>query len=130
MLPVQCFNNPYLDKLLDSMWEEESCNGKYILGINRDKNGKEISRDEGDYQLNNKNWLLFANIYNEGKRYNPYNKEVARRIARQYIVDNYKISGNYFDALVIYNCGLPKWLKGEIKLKSYQYAENILRRIR
>ena len=127
ILPVQCFNNPYLDKLLDAIRIEESCNGKYILSINRNKKGKELSRDEGDYQHNNKNWLVFANLYNDGKRYNPYDPEKARRISRQYIVDNYKISGNYFDALVMYNCGLPHWLKGA-QYKSFQYAERILKK--
>jgi hypothetical protein len=109
---------------------EESSNGKYLLNINRDKKGKELSRDEGPYQHNSKNWLLFANLYNDGRRYNPYNSEVARNITRQHIVDNYKISGNYFDALIIYNCGLFVWIKGNVKLKSYQYAERILKRIK
>ena len=129
ILPVQCFNNPYLDKILDSLRIEESCNGKYLLNINRDKKGKELSRDEGDYQHNNKNWLIFANLYNDGKRYNPYNSELSRRISRQYIIDNYKITGNYFDALVMYNCGYPHWNKGA-PYKSFLFAEEIMRRIK
>jgi hypothetical protein len=128
ILPVQCYNNPYLDKLLDSLWEEESSKGKNTLNINRDKNGKEISRDEGDYQHNNKNWLIFANAYNEGRRYNPYDREKARNISRQIIVDNYKFSGNYFDALVMYNCGIGQWMRGPIPYKSFQFAERIMRR--
>jgi hypothetical protein len=129
VLPVQCFNNPYLDKILDCVLIEESCNGKYLTNINRDKKGKITSIDEGPYQHNNKNWLVFANLYNDGRRYNPYDSEKARNISRQYIVDNYKISGNYFDALVIYNCGLPHWRYGA-PYKSFQYAERILRRIK
>jgi hypothetical protein len=128
ILPIQCFNNIYLDKILDSLRYVESTNGKYTLNINY-KHGKEISRDEGDYQHNNKNAILFANLYNDGKRYNPYNNEVARRISRQYLVDNYKISGNWFDALVMYNCGYFKWLRGAPH-KSFLFAERIMRRIR
>ena len=129
ILPVQCCDNKYLDKILDSLRISESSNGKYTLNINKDKNGKELSRDEGDYQHNSKNWKIFANMYNDGKRYNPYNSEIARGISRQHLVDNYKITGNYFDALVIYNCGYGRWLK-EAPKESFIFAERILRRIK
>ena len=128
MLPVQCFNNPYIDKILDEIRYAESSNGKYVLNINRDKKGNEISRDEGDYQLNSKCKIIFANCYNDGKMYNPYDKEVARRIARQLLLDNYNFTGNIFSALVSYNCGIGKWIQGA-PYKSYQFAERIMRRI-
>lgn len=125
ILPIQCYNDKYIDLIMDGIRYAESTNGKYLLNINY-KNGKEISRDEGEYQLNNKNKILFANLYNDGKMYNPYNCEVARRIARQYLLDNYKITGNIFSALVMYNCGYYKWKIGA-ELKSYRYAEKILK---
>lgn len=127
--PIQCYNNPYIDKILDEIRYAESSNGKYVLNINRDKNGKEISRDEGDYQLNSKCKIIFANCYNNGKMYNPYNKEVARRIARQLLIDNYNFTGNMFSALVSYNCGIGKWIQ-DAPYKSYQFAERIMRRIK
>jgi hypothetical protein len=128
ILPIQCFNNPYLDKILDSLREEESCNGKYLINYNY-KNGKLDSIDEGPYQHNSKNRLYFANKYNCGKRYNPYDDEIARNISRQYLIDNYKLSGNWFDALIIYNCGPKKW-KENIPYISFQFAERIMRRIK
>jgi hypothetical protein len=127
ILPVQCHNNPYLDKLLDSLRIEESSNGKDLVNYNY-KKGKLDSIDEGDYQHNSKNWLYFANKYNDGRRYNPYNDETARRISRQYLIDNYKLSGNWFDALIIYNCGPSNW-KIKASYKSFLFAERILRRM-
>lgn len=128
VLPIQCYNNIYLDKILDSLKIEESSDGKNLLNINY-KHGKEVSRDEGDYQINNKNLLLFSNLYNEGKMINPYNRETARRIARQLLIDNYNYSGNWCSALIMYNCGTGQWLKNP-PIKSLRFAERILRRIK
>jgi len=129
--PVKCFDNPYVNNLLDSLREVESSNGKRTLNINRDKKGKELSRDEGDYQLNSSCKIVFANAYNEGKMYNPYNDEVARKIARQLLIDNYNYSGNWFDALVIYNCGIGRWESiNNIPYKSFIFAEKVLRGVK
>jgi hypothetical protein len=128
ILPVQCHNNKYLDKLLDELRYAESSNGKYVLNINRNKKGKELSRDEGDYQHNNKYSIYDADEFNDGKRFNPYDKEIARNIARQKIVKNYKLSGNYFDSLIMYNCGYDKWLI-KAPYKSFLFAERIMKRI-
>jgi hypothetical protein len=126
--PIQCNNDPYIDKLLDALRFIESSNGKYLLNINRDKRGREISRDEGPYQHNNKCLIIFANAYNDGRMYNPYNEEVSRRITRQILIDNYNYCGNWFDALVAYNCGMGQWIKGA-PYKSYQFASKIMRRL-
>jgi hypothetical protein len=128
ILPVQCFNNVYLDGLLDALRYVESTNGKNTLNINY-KNGKEVSRDEGDYQLNNKNIILYSNLYNEGRLINPYNTEMARRVARQIILDNYRYTGNWCSALIAYNCGVTGWMKNP-SIKSLRFAEKILRRIK
>ena len=128
ILPTQCFNDPYIDKVLDSLRYEESSNGKRLLNINY-KNGKEVSRDEGPYQLNSKNTILFSNLYNDSRKINPYNNETARRVARQIIIDNYRYTGNMFSAITAYNCGITGWIKGA-PYKSYQFAERILRRIK
>ena len=128
ILPIQCSNDPYLDKILDSLRYEESSNGKRLLNINY-KKGKEVSRDEGPYQLNSKNKIVFANAYNNGKMYNSYNEEVSRQIARQIIIDNYRYTGNMFTALVTYNCGITGWIKGA-PYKSYQFADRIMKRLK
>jgi hypothetical protein len=128
ILPVQCHNNKYLDLLLDSLRIEESANGRRLLNINK-KHGKEVSRDEGPYQHNNRYSIYDANEFNCGKKFDPYNEEIARNIARQRIVKNYKLSNNYFDALVMYNCGYNRWLIGA-PYKSFKFAENIMRRLK
>jgi hypothetical protein len=128
ILPIQCFNDPYLDKVLDSIRYEESCNGKYLINYNY-KNEEIDSMDEGEYQLNSKNKILFANLYNDGRMYDPYDNEIARRIARLFLLNNYKITGNMTSALMMYNCGIGNWNKGP-PLKSLRYAERILRRIK
>jgi hypothetical protein len=128
ILPVQCHDNKYLNKLLDSLRIEESDDGKQLLNINK-KNGKEISRDEGPYQHNSKYSIYDADIFNCGKRFDAYEEEIARNIARQKIIKNYKLSNNYFDALVMYNCGYNRWLIGA-PYKSFKFAENIMRRLK
>ena len=128
VLPVQCHNNIYLDRILNSLRIEESNNGKKLINYNY-KKGKIISIDRGPYQHNSKYEIYFADTYNCGKRYNPFNEEIARNITRQILIKNYKLSGNYFDALVIYNCGYDKWLK-QAPYKSFIFAEHILRRIK
>jgi hypothetical protein len=107
---------------------EESCNGKYAINYNY-KKGKLESIDEGDYQHNSKNHIYFCNKYNEGKNYNPYNTEIARRISRQFLLDMEKETGNLFSALVVYNCGINQW-RIKPPLKSIRYAERIMRRIK
>lgn len=123
--PIQCYSNPYIDKLLDALRYVESSDGKYVLNINY-KHGKEISRDEGPYQHNSKCIIIFSNLYNDGKRYDPYDEEVSRRISRQILLDNYNYCGNWFDALVAYNCGLGQWELGA-PYKSYKFANKIMR---
>ncbi len=100
-----------------------------MLNINY-KKGKEVSRDEGSYQLNSLCKIIFANCYNDGKMYNPYNEETARRIARQLLLDNYNYSGNWFSALVIYNCGIKKYINMDIPYSSFIFAEKVLRRMK
>jgi hypothetical protein len=124
--PTQCHNNPYIDKILDAVRYVESNDGKYVLNINRNKRGKEISRDEGEYQLNNKNMILFANAYNDGRMYNPYNSDVARRIARQLLLDNYNYLYNWYDAIISYNCGIGGFMKGPPD-KSIVFAYKVMK---
>jgi hypothetical protein len=126
--PVQCHNDLYVDKILDGLRYEESRNNNNAVGINY-KNGVEDSRDEGPYQLNSKNYILFANKYNDGRIYNPFNEEISRRIARQFLIDNYTITGNWLSALAMYNCGVHRWCT-DPPVKSLRYAERILRRIK
>jgi hypothetical protein len=126
--PIQCYNNPYIDKVLDSLRYEESRNNINAVGINY-KNGVEDSRDEGPYQLNNKNHIYYANKYNDGRRYNSFNEEISRKIARQILIDNYTITGNWLSALAMYNCGVRGW-RNNPPIKSIRYAERILRRIK
>ncbi len=125
--PIQCYNNPYIDKLLDALRYIESSNGKYVLNINY-KHGKEISRDEGPYQHNSKCLIIFSNLYNDGRRYNPYDEEVSRRISRQILLDNYNYCKNWFDALVAYNCGLGRWYRN-IPYESFIFAEKVIRKL-
>jgi hypothetical protein len=124
VFPVQCNNNIYMDKILDSLRIEESCNGKKLINYN--KNG---SIDKGPYQHNSKYEIYFADTYNCGKRYNPFNEEISRNITRQILFANLKITGNMFDALVAYNCGITKW-KTQAPYKSFLFAERIIRRIK
>jgi len=111
---------------LDAVRYVESNDGKYVLNINRNKRGKEISRDEGEYQLNNKNMILFANAYNDGRMYNPYNSDVARRIARQLLLDNYNYLYNWYDAIISYNCGIGGFMKGPPD-KSIVFAYKVMK---
>lgn len=121
--------NKYIEIVLDAIRFEESQNGKYRLNINRDENGKELSRDEGDYQLNSSCRMIFMNAYNDGIPYDPYNNKVARKIAKALIMDNFNYTKSMFDSVVAYNCGIKAW---SIKAphNSYLYATRVFKRVK
>lgn len=125
-----CMDNKMVDSILDALRKIESSNGKRLLNINRDKYGKEISRDEGPYQLNNANYILFADSYNDGKKYNPYDEWQSRRIARQLLIDYYNFTGTWFDAIVAYNCGIGTWSRKMVPKKSIEFAIAVMKEMR
>jgi hypothetical protein len=126
--PVQCYADPYIEKVLDALEYVESSNNPLAFNINKAKKNRAASYDEGAYQLNSANYIIFSNAYNDGRRYNPYDRDVARRIARQLILDNLQFTRSMKEALVAYNCGIGRWMK-KAPIESIKFAENVLRRI-
>jgi hypothetical protein len=96
------------------------------VGKNYDLEGNIISRDSGLGQLNDRYVETIKWKFNNGQEVDFFNPEQNMSISVQMLSWAYKCSGNYFDALCIYNAGIGTWQNNKVKQKTIDYANDIL----
>jgi len=120
--------------------EEEEISPYYVFFIiekesewnpftkSKNKNG---TIDYGLMQLNSKylkEYITKYGKYKSKKEYEPINNPRDNvELGIRYFALLYRKTGNYYDALLSYNCGLTALRENKVPLSTYQYAQSIIR---
>lgn len=83
------------------------------------------SRDEGIVQLNSKYLDYFKWKFNKNQKIDPFNPESAIPVCARILAYNYKIFGNWIEALAAYRQGVQGVKKNGIDSKSYKYIDSV-----
>jgi len=82
----------------------------------------------GIMQLYKENLDWFADHFNEGKKFNPFDPTISIRIGLEYLASLYKMFGNWFDTLAAYNAGPAAVSKKKYPASTVRYVNWILNR--
>jgi soluble lytic murein transglycosylase-like protein len=82
-------------------------------------------RDLGIFQFNSRYIDWYAEKYNQGKAFDPFNPEEAITVAALHMVFLFERYGNWEDAVLAYNAGYPTVDSGQIPASSYQYLAKV-----
>lgn len=92
-----------------------------LVGVNVDG-----TRDLGIAQLNSRYLGAFADYFNGGRVFDPFDPAQALPIAARYLADLYHATGDWSRALAAYNCGLSRVLKGQIPERTKAYVAKVM----
>lgn len=84
-------------------------------------------RDEGIAQLNNRYLKYFAWKYNNSVKVDPFSPKSAIPVAAQILANNYKLLGNWIEAIAAYRQGVYGVLSNGVTHESSIYVEKVLK---
>jgi len=101
----------------------ESKHGKLLIGS--ESNG---TTSIGYCQLNSASINWFADKYNNGRYFNPYNHKDNLRIATMYLRDLYeRFNGDWMDSICAYNWGSGNMRRGNVvPRRVFEYAGTVV----
>ncbi len=92
----------------------------------RSKRNRNGSYDLGLAQLNSYYIAEFAFRYNGGKSFDPFDPETSIEIGVRHLATCRRVTGDWTLALVAYNAGIERTLRGNAPESSYAYATRIM----
>jgi hypothetical protein len=98
----------------------------FAVGKNYNSSGKIISYDKGLGQINSNNVEDLKWRYNNNQEVNLFDPFINIHLTVCILAWAYEQTGNWFEALLIYNAGYGNWKRGTIKQKTLDYAYDIL----